>query len=118
VRGVRAAFEGFNERALDVIFESMKIVATEKADQNKSVADPWTFVHFAAGLALGLVNAPLRWSLPIAAAYEVLEHFVERSETGQELFDTSGPEVIPNAVLDVAVFAMGHELGRRWNRTR
>lgn len=107
----------FNAGPVGTIFDPVKIVATEKAEQNKSVADPWTLVHFAAGLALGLVNAPLRWSLPIAAAYEVLEHFVERSDSGQDFFDTSGPEVIPNAVLDVVVFAAGHELGRRWNRS-
>lgn len=100
------------------IFGRVKIVATEKAEQNKTVADPWTVVHFAAGLALGLVNAPLRWSLPIAAAYEVLEHFVESKELGKEVFDTSGPEVVPNAVLDLVVFAAGHELGRRWNSKR
>jgi hypothetical protein len=95
----------------------MRIVATEKAHQNRAVIDPWTLVHFAGGLALGLMNAPLRWWLPVATAYEVAEQFFERSEAGQEFFDTSGPENIPNAILDIAVFAAGHELGRRWNRT-
>jgi hypothetical protein len=95
----------------------MKLVATKKPEQNRSVADPWTVVHFATGLALGLVNAPLKWWLPVAAAYEVAEHYIEKSETGQELFDTSGPEIVPNALLDLAVFAAGHQLGRLWNRT-
>lgn len=95
----------------------MKIVATEKREQNRAVADPWTVVHFAAGLALGLVNAPLRLSLPIAVAYEILEQYLERSDVGQELFDTAGPEAAPNAVLDIAVFTAGHQLGRLWNRT-
>ena len=95
----------------------MKIIATEKNDQNEAALDPWTLVHFSAGLALGLVNAPLRWSLPIAAAYEVVEQLLERSEAGKELFDTSGPEVIPNALVDVLVFMAGHHLGRRWNRS-
>ena len=95
----------------------MKIVATEKAEQNRAGVDPWTVVHFATGLAFGLVNAPLRWWLPVAAAYEVAEHYLEKSELGQEIFDTSGPEVVPNAVLDLVVFVAGHELGRRWNRT-
>lgn len=95
----------------------MKIVATEKVEQNRAILDPWTLVHFSAGLALGLVNAPLRWSLPIAAAYELLEQLLERSDAGQELFDTSGPEIVPNAILDVIVFTAGHELGRRWNRS-
>lgn len=96
----------------------MKLVATEKAEQNRAVVDPWTVVHFASGLALGLVNAPLRWWLPVAVAYEVAEQLLERSAAGREFFDTSGPEAIPNALLDLAAFAAGHELGRRWNRTR
>jgi hypothetical protein len=95
----------------------VKIVATEKAEQNRAVADPWTVVHFASGLALGLVNAPLRWWLPVAAAYVVLEHYMERSEVGQEIFETKGPESLPNAALDIVVFAVGHQLGRLWNRT-
>jgi hypothetical protein len=95
----------------------VKIVATRKKEQNRAVFDPWTVVHFASGLALGLVNAPLRLWLPLAATYEVAEHFLEESETGRALFDTSGPEVAPNAVVDLVVFAIGHRLGKLWNRT-
>lgn len=96
----------------------MKIVATKKKEQNRAVIDPWTAVHFASGLALGLVSAPLRLWLPLAAAYEVAEHYLEDSDFGKEIFDTSGPEVVPNAVLDLVVFAAGHQLGKLWNRTR
>jgi hypothetical protein len=96
----------------------VKLVATSKPEQNRTVADPWTVVHFGAGLALGLVNVPLRWSLAAAVAYEVVEQYVERSEEGKELFDTTGPEVVPNAILDLAVFAAGHRLGQAWNRRR
>ena len=95
----------------------MKIIATEKAEQNRTVADPWTVVHFATGLALGLVDAPLRWWLPVAATYEVAEHYIEKTEAGKEFFKASRAEVIPNALLDLAVFAAGHQLGRLWNRT-
>jgi hypothetical protein len=95
----------------------MRIVATRKVQQNRAVLDPWTVVHFASGLALGLVNAPLRWWLPVATAYEVLEQYLERQAVGKEFFDTSGPEMVPNSVLDLAVFAAGHQLGRLWNRT-
>ena len=96
----------------------MKIVATEKAEQNLAAVDPWTVVHFASGLASGLVNAPLRLTLSLAVLYEVAEYVLESREVGQELFDTSGPEAIPNALVDVAVFTLGHELGQRWTRTR
>lgn len=95
----------------------MKLVATKKAEQNRAAVDPWTVVHFAAGLAAGLVDVPLRIALPLSVLYELLEYRAESEEVGQELFETSGPEVIPNAVVDVVVFAAGHELGRRWNAT-
>ena len=95
----------------------MKIVATEKAEQNRAVVDPWTLVHFASGRALGLVNAPLKVWLPVATAYELLEHYLETTEVGQEVFETSGPEATPNAILDLVVFAAGHQLGRLWNET-
>lgn len=94
----------------------MKLIATAKEEQNRAVADPWTVVHFGAGLALGLVNAPLKAALGAAIAYEVLEQYLERSDEGKEFFDTAGPEVIPNALLDLVAFAAGHQLGRAWNR--
>jgi hypothetical protein len=96
----------------------MKLIATSKPEQNSTVADPWTVVHFGAGLALGLVNIPLRWSIAAAVAYELVEQYAERSEEGKEFFDTAGPEIVPNAILDLAVFAAGHQLGQMWNRTR
>ena len=95
----------------------MRLIATRKSDQNRTGLDPWTIVHFSAGLALGLVNAPLRWALTAAVAYEFAEQVVERQRWGQKLFATSGPEAVLNAVLDTAVFAAGHDLGRRWNAT-
>jgi hypothetical protein len=96
----------------------MKILATKKREQNRAVIDPWTVVHFGVGLALGLVNAPLRGSLAAAAAYEVVEQFFERHEVGKELFDTRGPEAFPNAIIDLAVLVVGHRLGQMWNDTR
>ncbi|MEJ2540369.1 MAG: hypothetical protein P8188_10425 [Gemmatimonadota bacterium] len=95
----------------------MRLLATRKEQQNKAVADPWTVVHFSAGLAIGLMAIPLRWTLPVAVAYEVLEQSLERKRVGQEIFKTSGPETLGNAVLDVAAFAAGHRLGKAWNAT-
>jgi hypothetical protein len=96
----------------------MKVVATEKRHQNHAIVDPWTVVHFALGLALGLMNAPIRSAVAGATVYELVEQYLERHEVGKELFDTKGPESIPNAILDLAVFAAGHQLGQMWNRTR
>ena len=48
----------------------MRFVATRKAEQNARGLDPWTLVHFSSGLALGLVDAPLRASLLAAVVYD------------------------------------------------
>lgn len=95
----------------------MKPVATAKPDQNRAAVDPWTLVHFAAGLAAGLTEVPFSGAMGAAVAYEGLEQIFERTEPGQEFFETSGPEHPANAVVDLAVFAVGHWLGRRWNRS-
>jgi len=96
----------------------MKVVARSKKEQNEAAVDPWTAVHLSTGLAMGLMDVPIRWALLAAASYEVIEQMVEREEWGQELFETSRPESVSNLLLDVAVFAGGHWLGQLWNRTR
>ncbi len=58
----------------------------------------------------------LAWALSLATAYEVAEQAVERQDWGRELFNASGPEIPGNAVADLAVFAVGHGLGKAWNR--
>jgi len=95
----------------------MRVIATEKAHQNRAVLDPWSMVHFGAGLAAGLAEVDRRVAIGAAIAYEFVEQDLERRELGQELFDTSGPESTANAVADVALFAAGMVLGRIWNRT-
>lgn len=95
----------------------MRIVATEKAHQNKAILDPWSLVHFATGLAAGLADIDRPYAIGAAIAYEFVEQGVERQDFGQELLETSGPESIPNAVADVVLFAAGHLLGELWNRT-
>jgi len=95
----------------------MKIVATEKSEQNQAAVDPWTLVHFSAGLALGLVNAPLDKVLGVAMGYEIAEQFAERQDWGQDFFETSGPEHLVNAAVDLGVLSLGHWLAQRWNRT-
>lgn len=96
----------------------MKIIATHKPDQNRAAIDPWTLVHLSAGLAVGLMAIPLRSGMTAAIAYEVVEQWFERHEWGQDLFKTSGPESLPNAFVDTAVFYVGHRLGERWNERR
>lgn len=93
----------------------MKWIARSRSEQNRAAIDPWTAVHFSAGLALGLMRAPALWAATAAIAYEVLEQAIERTEAGRELFETTGPESAVNAVTDLAVFAGGYQLGRRWS---
>jgi len=93
----------------------LSIIATHKGDQNEAVLDPWTVVHFATGLALGLVSMPWLPSIGAAVGYELAEQWGERRQLGQEFFDVSGPESVPNAITDVVVFAAGFYLGRRWS---
>lgn len=95
----------------------MRLIATRKQHQNRAAIDPWTLVHFSTGLALGLMAVPRRGSIGAAIGYELVEQVFERHEVGQRFFATSGPEEVMNAVVDVAVFAAGHALGERWNRT-
>ncbi|HLT46811.1 MAG TPA: hypothetical protein VK002_06245 [Rubricoccaceae bacterium] len=93
----------------------MKLLATRKSEQNRAAVDPWTAVHLAAGLALGLMAVPLRHALATAVIYEAAEQVFERRACGQSFFETSGPEVLPNALVDMVAFAAGHWLGRAWN---
>ena len=95
----------------------MTWIATNKSQQNRAAIDPWTAVHLSAGLALGLMDAPMGRALLGAVAYEVIEQVFERQDAGRSFFKTSGPEVLHNAVVDVAVFVVGHALGQRWNAT-
>ena len=95
----------------------MRVVATRKEHQNQAAIDPWTVVHFAAGLALGLMEVRRGPVIKAAIGYELAEQGFERLKVGQDFFHTSGPEGVTNAVIDVVVLALGHELGRRWNRS-
>lgn len=95
----------------------MKILARKKSDQNKAAVDPWTLVHFAVGLAAGLVEMPIIPALALAAAYEVFEHMAESSEAGADFFNTSGAERIPNVAVDLGIFVAGHAAGKAWNKT-
>ena len=95
----------------------MKVLATRKSDQNDAAIDPWTVVHFGIGLGAGLMNLGFWPSMAAAGAYEIFEQGLERSEFGQDLFETSGPEKLPNVAIDMVVFGLGVWLGRRWNTT-
>lgn len=93
-----------------------KLIATSKSEQNRAALDPWTVVHLGMGLAAGLVDLHRETAFGAAVAYEVVEQFFERSRSGQEFFETSGPESLANVAADLGAFALGYWLGERWNR--
>lgn len=95
----------------------MRIFARDKQEQNLAAVDPWTLVHFSAGLALGLIDFPVRWALSASLVYEAAEQVFERKRWGQRFFKISRAESLPNAILDSTLFLVGHRLGTRWNQT-
>lgn len=94
-----------------------KLFATKKSEQNVSVTDPWTAIHFSFGLATGLVDVPFGWMLAAAVGYELLERNVYGNESVLRFFHVSEPESPANSVADVVVATIGWYLGRRWNRS-
>lgn len=95
----------------------MRLFATRKDHQNRAAVDPWTIVHFGTGLAAGLMEIPAPIAAGAAVGYEIVEQLFERHDVGQALFETSGPESVANAIVDVVVFLAGYRLGRWWNAT-
>ena len=93
------------------------LIATRKNEQNEALLDPWSIVHFAVGLAVGLMGFGTGAALTGAVAYELLEAPLERAEFGKNLFNISKPETRANQLMDVGIFALGHAAGVAWNRT-
>lgn len=91
---------------------TMKLWAWRAAEQNTALADPWTLVHFSAGLAAGMAGVSAFWAGVVAVGYEVFEQVAERQPWGKRLFKSPGAENYPNVVLDVVVFALGWWAGR------
>jgi len=91
-----------------------KLLALHRSDQNLAVLDPWSSVHFGVGMAAGLTKIPWWAALGAAVAYEFGEQAFEDSPWGKRVFSTSGPESLPNAVADVAIYMAAWWLGRRY----
>ena len=95
----------------------MRLIATEKSPQNEAGFDPWSAVHAGVGLAVGLMGFGPGHALVGAVLYELLERPLESAGFGKNLFNVSKPENVANSIADVAVFMVGVEAGRRWNRS-
>lgn len=67
--------------------------------------DPWSIVHTAAGLALGLVVRDIGWALALLLAYEAFEAVLRRVKRGGKgLFEH---ESWPNIWYDVLFGSVG-----------
>jgi hypothetical protein len=95
----------------------MKLIAFEKRDQNEAWIDPWSVVHFATGLAFGLVGISFWKTFAAGIAWDIFEQFAERADFGQKIFQTSGPESAGNVVVDFGLFLGGWKLGQSYNAT-
>jgi hypothetical protein len=80
---------------------------------NKGAVDVYTPAHVAIGMVFGMLGVGFGTSMAVAVGYEIIEQFVERSDFGQQLFRSRGPEGPLNVAIDVAVFAAGHWAGSR-----
>lgn len=81
-------------------------------DQNRTLVDQWTIVHIATGVLFARLGIGLSPAIAYALIYEILEQFVERSGAGEQLFGSTGPEAIGNALVDLAAFLGGYGLGK------
>lgn len=88
----------------------MKIVALHKEDQDRAIFDPWTVVHFATGLGLGLLDINFYLTMGASVLHELLEL---RPETMK--FWKSKPESIGNVTIDLVTVALGWYLGQAYN---
>lgn len=84
-----------------------------RRNMNIAPVDGWTLGHIAAGVVAGALRMPFGASIAAAVAYEFVEQGIERTQAGQRIFGSDGPESLVNAVVDVGVFAVGHLVGDR-----
>ena len=72
--------------------------------------DWWTFVHFSSGFVASSYGVKEPVAVAAAVLYELVEQPFLRSQAGKNFFGASGPEVIPNQVIDVLVFWAGYRI--------
>lgn len=74
---------------------------------NEDWFDGWSWAHFGSGLLLGALGMQYDTFLVGHLIYDGAEQVVERTEWGQQLFDTKGPEHPRNIIGDTAVASLG-----------
>ena len=95
----------------------MDLIAWKKSQQNSSLLDPWSLVHFSTGLAVGLMGIGMGPAITGAVLYELAERPFEKADFGKNFFNVSKPESPANSVVDVLVYSIGVLAGHRFNRS-
>lgn len=95
----------------------MKLVAGKKSEQDISIIDPWSLVHFSAGLALGLRGTGLATTTALNVGYEAVEYVAQRTNAGATFFNQEWNENPSNMIMDILAVTAGWYLGHRWNQT-
>lgn len=88
----------------------MKLYA--RHPQDEALTDPYTVLHFSAGLATGLGRVGTLRAVIGAAVVDYL--FSKLYDTPVGIYRKTGHEPPENKVADIAIFALGNYLGRRW----
>lgn len=89
----------------------MKLFAGNRHQQG--LTDPWSAVHFSAGLTTGLASVPLAQAVVFAVLTDAAISWLTQSSSG--LLRRLDDEPPANKVADILLFALGNHLGRQWN---
>ena len=90
----------------------MKLYAKSRSEQ--AVTDPYSVLHYSAGLATGLGGIGALEAVLGAVVLDIVWSALFKSQpTG--LLRKSENEPPINKVADIALFALGNYMGRRWN---
>lgn len=90
----------------------MTLFAFSKDQQDAALMDPWTVVHFSAGLMAGLLDISAGWTFTISTLHELIE-----LRPAAMKFFKSTPESPGNVIIDMAVVMGGWWLGHKYNQS-
>ena len=89
----------------------MNLFAKSRTEQG--LTDPWSAVHFSAGLTTGLADVPMVKAVIFAIVTDAAIGWITDSRTG--LLRRLDDEPPANKAVDVLLFALGNYLGRQWS---
>lgn len=90
----------------------MNVKLYAKHPHDAALTDPYSLLHYSAGLATGLGKVPPLKAIIGAATVDLVFSYLYQRPTG--LYRKTGAEPPLNKVADIALFALGNYMGRRW----